>query len=95
MNVKISAARTEKIRRHNEKANMVTPIFYVGDFVVVRQAQDSGHKLSFILVGPRRIVNSVSSVVYDVENVVTGQVARVHSARLQLYRTSLDDVGVS
>lgn len=43
----VSKNRARQLRAHNKKTNIDQPNFTVGDFVLVRRAQDKGHKLSF------------------------------------------------
>ena len=63
--------------------------------MLVRQAQSKGHKQSFRWMGPRRVVQVVGELVYDVENVITNAVERVHPSRLLKYCTDFDRKFVS
>ena len=92
---KVSKNRTRQIQQHNKRTNLVAPNFSVGDFVLVRRAQDKGHKQTFRWLGPRRVVNIVGELVYDIEKIVTGDVERVHAARLITYRANKENEPVS
>ena len=92
---KVSKNRTRQIQQHNKRTNLVVPNFCVGDFVLVQRAQDEGHNQTFRWLGPRRVVNIVGELVYDIENIVTGDVERVHAARLITYRANKEDEPVS
>lgn len=56
--------------------------------MLVRRAQKSGHKLTFRWRGPRRIARVIHPVVYEVEDLVDGNVEQVHASRLLLYKES-------
>ena len=92
---KVSKNRTRQIQQHNKITNLVAPNFSVRDFVLVRRAQDKGHKQTFRWLGPRRVVKIVGELVYDIENIVTGDVERVHAARLITYRANKENEPVS
>jgi len=87
--------RQRQLRSHNKKTNVVQPNFHVGDFVLVRRAQDRGHKLNFRWIGPRRITNVVSELVYDVTKLDGSGTERVHAARLKTYRARAENEYVS
>ena len=95
VNEKVTANRKKQIAHHNRKTNIITPDFSVGDFVLIRCAQDKGHKQSFRWIGPRQIVSVVGDVVYDVKNLVDGKVERVHAARLMKCRPGMECISVS
>lgn len=83
---RLTLALKKQIDAHNKRTNIITPFFCVGDFVLVRRAQDKGHKLNFRWQGPRRIVKVHSDLVYDVAKLNGGEIEKVHCARLLLYR---------
>lgn len=62
----------------------------VGDFVLIRRAQDKGHKQSFRRIGPPRVVKVVGELVSDVEIILLKKIERVHAARIILYRSDMD-----
>lgn len=69
-----NARRQRAIKAHNRATNIVLPRFDVGDFMIVRQPDHrTMHKLSFRWVGPRRIANTVSPLVYFVEHLDGGR----------------------
>ena len=82
--------REKSVLRHNAKTNVINPSFHVGDFVLVRRAQDKGHKLSFLWQGPVRICGVHSPVVFEVENLLNQKKEFIHSKRLILYRADMD-----
>lgn len=87
--------RERQITYHNKKTNLIVPSFRIGDFVLVPRAQNKGHKQSFRWKGPRRIVAIVGELVYDVENIITNGIERVHATRLLQYRADMDGKEVS
>lgn len=91
----VSKHRAKQIAHHNKKTNIITPNFNEGDCVLVRRAQNKGRKLSFRLMGPRRITAIVGEMVYDVTGFVDHKTERVHAARLMLYKASVDGSIVS
>ena len=60
----------------------------------MRRAVDRGHKLNYRWVGPRRVLAEISPLVVETEDMVTGQVERVHARRLMFYRPDLDGAPV-
>lgn len=50
---KVTRNRLRHIERHNADTRVNSSTFDVGDFVLVRRAQNKGHKLSFRWKGPR------------------------------------------
>ena len=92
---KVTKNHARQIKHQNKKTNLIVPDFGLGDFVRVRRAQNKGHKQSFRWVGPRRVVKVVGDLVYDVENVITNEVERVHASRLLTYRADFDGNVVS
>ena len=87
--------RKRRLAEHIKKTNIQQIKFTVGDFVLVRRAKNTGHKMTFMWVGPRRITASKSVWVYDVENLVTGARETVHSSRIFLYRARMDGKDVN
>ena len=85
----VSLRRERAIAVHNKATNIITPSFAVGDFVLVRRANDRGHKLRFRWLGPCRITSVHSPLVYGITPLRGGKVERVHCARLIKYRDSL------
>ena len=85
----VSLRRERAIASHNKATNIVTPSFAIGDFVLVRRANDRGHKLRFRWYGPSRITAVHSPLVYGITSLQGGKVDRVHCARLIKYRDSL------
>ena len=85
-----SAQRKRHVELHNRKTNVRSINLQVGDFVLVRKAKSSGHKLDFTWRGPRRVTECRSDSVYEVENLLSGKREIVHSRRLMLYRAYMD-----
>lgn len=48
-----------------QKANVVQASFTVVDFVLVRRAQDKGHKMGFRWLRHIRVTNDVSEFLYE------------------------------
>ena len=92
---RVTTARQKQIQAHNKQTNIIQPNFSLGDFVLVRRAQDKGHKLNFRWFGPRRIVHVYSDLVYDVAKLNGSDVEQVHCARLILYRHASENSVVS
>ncbi len=93
---RVSENLQKKIAYHNKQTNLVVPNFCVGDFVLVRRAQDTkGHKFQFRWLGPLRITRVIGDTVYDVSGLLDEKLEVVHAARLQLYRSHLDGTSMS
>lgn len=77
--------RTQAQRRHNALTR-VTPVnFAIGDYVMVRSTRGRQHKLSSRWVGPMRIVEARSDLVYEVENLTRTRNETVHAQRMLHY----------
>lgn len=94
-NEKVSKGRERKIKEHNKKMNIISQRFSLDDFLLIREAQNKGNKLSHRWIGPRRITKIQGELVYEVENMVTGKFESVHSSRIRLYRSSAEGTEVS
>ena len=92
---RITKIRQNQINAHNRRTNIAKPNFSLGEFVLVRRAKDKGHKINFRWLGPRRIVKVYSDLVYDVAKLNSGDVEKVHCARLLLYRAADENTTVS
>lgn len=86
--------RRRAIETHNKATNISHPRFEIGDFVLVRQAQKARHKLSFCWAGPRRVVDTMSPLVYVVERWDGSKRDQVHCARMIKYTAALDGTNV-
>ena len=91
---RVDARRRRAIADHNERTGVQPVNFARGDFVLVRRAVDHGHKLNYRWVGPRRVLAEISPLVFETEDMVTGQVERAHARRLLFYRPDLDGAKV-
>lgn len=85
----VTKRRDQAIAKHNTKTNIVSPSFSVGDFVLVRQASDRGHKLRFKWFGPCRVTAIHGPLVYSVTTLSDSKTDRVHAARLLKYDDAL------
>ena len=90
VNERASSNRRRHVEAHNRKTNIKKINFTVGDFVLVRRAVPSEHKMRFTWTGPRRIVNCKSEWVYEVEHLQQSHRETVHARRLILYRSNMD-----
>lgn len=90
----VTKNRARQLRAHYKQTNIVQPSFTVGDFVLVRRAQDKGHKLSLRSMGPIRVTNVVSELVYDVTKLDGSTNERVREARLRFYRSGHENTVV-
>ena len=57
----------------------------MGEYVLVRRADHSSHKLTFRWIGPRRILRPESTHVFLVETLDKKTTERIHVARLRPY----------
>lgn len=87
-------SRRKQVELHNRLTNIQPVNFSVGDFVLVRRATASAHKLGFKWIGPRRIREVKSELVFEVEDLLHGKTETVHARRLLLYRADLDGENV-
>lgn len=85
----VSIRRERATASHNRSTNIKSPSFQVGDFVLVRRANDLGHKLRFKWYGPCRIDSVHSPLVYSVTSLHNEKKDRVHCACIIKYRDSL------
>lgn len=86
----ISASRQKSINTHNARTNVLPINFGKGDFVLLRKAQPGGHKLSYKWIGVYRVVEAISSHVFEIENLFTKRLERAHARRLMFYRADMD-----
>ena len=75
--------RQRQRKAHNKKTNVYAANFCVGDFVMVRRAQNKGHKLASKWIGPLEITTVISDSAYDVQNLITGKRETVHHTLLR------------
>lgn len=92
---RIYSARQRSVEAHNRRTNVQPVNIYEGDFVLVRQVKPGAHKLAFRWIGPRRIFQARSELVFEVEDLLQGKREVVHSRRLLLYRSDLDGTVIS
>lgn len=90
VNHKVNLRRRQVIERHNKATNIVQPNFSPGDYVLVRVANNSGHKLSFKWRGPRKVLAAVNPLVFLVESLGSGKKEKIHCARMRKYSGLLD-----
>lgn len=89
VNWRVKSYRAKQIKHHNKKTNLVQPRFAYGDFVLVRRAQDKGHKQSFRWIGARRITKVIGELVYEIEQLIAHNTENVHAVRLLLYGANI------
>lgn len=85
----VSLRRELAIETHNKATNIVSPSFPVGEFVLVRRANDRGHKLRFKWLGPCQVIAAHGNLVYGIVPIQDGKTEQAHCARLILYRDTL------
>jgi hypothetical protein len=81
-----TAARFFALRwkSHNKRRNVNGPNISVGDFVLVAKiSSKSGGKLRTRWLGPRRVTAVDSDWLFEVEDLISGERAITHSARLK------------
>lgn len=88
--ISVGNRRERAIEAHNKATNIITPSLHVGDFVLVRRANDRGHKLRFRWFGPCAVSKVFSAHVYGITPLRGGNEERVHCARLIKYRDALN-----
>jgi Chromo (CHRromatin Organisation MOdifier) domain len=75
------------------KPGIFAATFAVGDYVLVAKREfQAGEKLSLRWRGPRRVVNTLSNHVFEIEDMHTGVVTPEHASRLRFYADSALDV---
>ena len=80
-----SNLRKQARDHHNNKVHIKTPNFTIGDFVLVGALQKSRQKLKVKWMGLRRITKALSGWVFEVENLITKKLEKVHVSRLKFY----------
>jgi hypothetical protein len=84
---KATRDRKTAIQKHNDKTNMRSPNFHVGDYVLVAEHRKSGvSKLQVKWKGPRRIASVESDYVFVVVNLLTEELNAANATPLRLYR---------
>jgi hypothetical protein len=74
------------IQKHDDKTQVRSPNFQVGDYVIVAEHCKSGTtKLQIKWKGPRRVA-SVESYVFVVENLLTKYLKAAHATRSRFYK---------
>jgi hypothetical protein len=75
------------IRRHNDKTDVRSPNFQVGDYVLVaKHRKRSMSKFQVKRKGPRRLASVESDYVFVVENLLTKDMKAAHATRLRFYK---------
>lgn len=80
-------------QRHNSKTNVKLINFQKCDFVLIRRAVRSKHKIDHIWKGAKRILEVILGLVYDVVDIFGEEPKRerVHAKRMVLYRPNMED----
>ncbi|KAF0726139.1 hypothetical protein Ae201684P_020252 [Aphanomyces euteiches] len=83
----VNAAKRAKSRKLYEKQRGVEPAqFVVGDYVLYRDVwAHSRAKLRTKWFGPAEVVKVTSNWLYDVRNLITGDVREAHATKLKFY----------
>ncbi|KAH9146687.1 hypothetical protein AeRB84_009457 [Aphanomyces euteiches] len=83
----VNAAKRAKSRKLYEKKRGVEPAqFVVGDYVLYRDVwAHSRAKLRTKWCGPAEVVKVTSNWLYDVRNLITGDVREAHATKLKFY----------
>ena len=85
--------RDRAVQRHNAKTHVRPINFDVGDFVLVaKRVQNDGHKLRVTWRGPRRVTRAVSDLIYECEDLLSGETALFHANRLKFFADDKLDV---
>ena len=85
--------REQATARHNAKTHVRAVNFDVGDFVLVATREHSdGHKLRVTWRGPRRVTRAVSDLIYECEDLLSGETALFHANRLKFFADDKLDV---
>ena len=94
----ISKGRQRQRQKHNEKTNIAQINFQVGDFVMIRNIASKERNLATKWVGPWKMLNVISSHVFEVSDLIEGKTELAHARRLILYKqkrdgdASMDDI---
>lgn len=81
--------REEAIKKHNEKTHVHETQFDVGDFVLVdKQNPKEENKLHLKWLGPRCVTRPQSEHTYEVQDILTDNLAIIHANRLKFYADS-------
>lgn len=87
--------RTRAQKLHNARTG-VTPVnFRVGDFVLVRSNQKRSHKLDSQWIGPKRVVEVMSDLVFRVEELNSTRTETAHAQRMLHYPPIADSTEVT
>jgi uncharacterized protein YueI len=84
---KATRDRKAAIQKHNDKTDVRSPNFQVGDYVLVAEHCKSGTpKLQVKWKGPRRVASVESDYVFVVKNLLTKEHKAAHATRLRFYK---------
>jgi hypothetical protein len=84
---KATRDRKAAIQKHNEKMHVRSPIFQVGDHVLVAEQRKRGvSKLQIKWKGRRRVASVESDYVFVLENMLTKELKAAHATRLGFYK---------
>ena len=76
--------REHAVQRHNARTHVREVNFDVGDFVLVAKREpNDGHKLRVTWRGPRRVTRAMSDLIYECEDLLSGETALFHANRLK------------
>ena len=85
--------REQQTQRHNAKTNVRAVNFDIGDFVLVaKREQNDGHKVRVTWRGPRRVTRAVSDLIFECEDLLSGESALFHANRLKFFADEKLDV---
>jgi hypothetical protein len=77
--------RKQQRDRTNGKKHIKQPNFIVGDYVLVSISNKARQKLKIRWNGPRRIKQVLSDWVYEIEDLITKKLEKVHASRLKFF----------
>jgi hypothetical protein len=78
--------RKAAIKNHNDKPQVRSPNFQVGDYVLVAEQRKSGvSKLQVKWKGQRRVASVKSDYMFVIENLLTKEHKAAHATRLRLF----------
>lgn len=90
-----TARRKKAIAAHNRDKHIFVPEFSVGDFVLVHQHVDRGHKAEFKWYGPYTVIVPDEPLVFRVGSFITHLEERAHARCLRFYHDALHNSTLS
>lgn len=86
--------RTKSQQTHNTKTNVISSSFQIGDYIMMHPINAPHGKLNTGWIAPMRIADTMSDLVFVVENLYEARIFVVHAHRLTSYPVHSSGAGI-